>query len=270
MDWSLVRLPGLGHETTAVVIGAGGAVGSETAGALVSMGATVALVTRSEERSAQLANAATGPGKALGFGADVSDPASLADLAARIQTACGSCAALINCAAVGSPRKDFADVSRAEAERIFAVNVFGALDAAKALAPLMDRQGGGKIVNVASIAAERVLPGGGVYGVSKAALVRLSQQLAVELGPRRINVNTVSPGQTPTRLRRWDEAPGEAPEAVTGTPAYSSSSVPLRRRGELADYVGAIVFLCSSLADYVTGVDIAVEGGVRLVRPTAY
>src|SRR5262249_12430204 len=82
-----------------------------------------------------------------------------------------------------------------------------------------------------------------------------------------IRVNSVSPGQTPTVIRTWDGEPGGEPEDTGGS--SGSRAVPLRRRGRLADYVGAVLVLRSELGDYGTGVGIAVEGGLPLRRARA-
>lgn len=268
MDWSGVRLPGVDEESVVVVLGGGGAIGQEAVRAFAASGATTILVTRSPERSAALAAEIDGPGRVIGVSADLADSASLERLAATVLDQVGPPTALVNSAAIGAPRSELAGIARAQVSTIFDVNVVGAFEAAKAVVPAMRANGGGRIVNVSSVAAYRAQPGAAPYGASKAALISLTQHLAVELGPDDITVNSVSPGQTPTKLRGWDEAAGGAPQ-----PMGSSSDVagiPRRRRGRLEDYVGAILFLCSSLADYLTGVDIPVEGGVRLVRAKSY
>lgn len=268
MDWSDVKLPGVDADTVAVVLGGGGAIGGETVRAFACMGATVCLVTRGAGAVAQAPPGAAG--KVRGFVADLAQPASLTALAEEVTRTCGPASVLVNSAAVGATKRDIAEIEHEQAQRIFDVNVLGALNAIKAFVPSMRERGGGKIVNVSSIAAERVVPGGTPYGASKAALGALTRHAAVDLGPSGITVNTVSPGQTPTRLRAWHEEPGRPNVPMESGSGYDNTSVPLRRRGVLEDYVGAILFLCSALADYVTGVDIAVEGGARLVRAKAY
>jgi NAD(P)-dependent dehydrogenase (short-subunit alcohol dehydrogenase family) len=266
--WSAVRLPGVDATSVAIVLGGGGAIGQEVVRAFAAAGATVVLVTRSAERSDALAAEVGGPGRVLGLAADLADTASLQRLVADVVQHAGPPTALVNSAAIGAPRAELTSVPRAEISTLFDVNVVGAFEAAKAVVPAMRANGGGRIVNVSSVAAQRVLPGGAPYGASKAALNSLTQHLAVDLGPDGITVNSVSPGQTPTRLRAWDE-PAGAPAELMGS-AGDVAGIPRRRRGRLEDYVGAVLFLCSSLADYVTGVDIPVEGGARLVRAKGY
>jgi NAD(P)-dependent dehydrogenase (short-subunit alcohol dehydrogenase family) len=264
-DWTQVHLPGIDPATFVVVFGAGGEIGGETARAFAALGATVGLVTRSARRSRALADALGG--RAIALTADLADSDSLRELAATVAQRVGAPDILVNSAAIGAPRGDFSTVDRTQATTIFDINVVGALEAIKAFAGPMRARGGGRIVNVASVAAQRVLPGSSAYGASKAALVSLTQHLAVDLGPDGITVNSVSPGQTPTRLREWDEESGAAPAPVSGG---NAAGVPLGRRGRTSDYVGAILFLCSSLAEYITGVDVPVEGGGRLVRAKSY
>jgi NAD(P)-dependent dehydrogenase (short-subunit alcohol dehydrogenase family) len=268
MSWSDIRLPGVDKESVVIVLGGGGAIGQEAVRAFAASGATTVLVTRSAERSAALAEQVEGPGRVVGLAADLADSASLERLVADVVQQAGGPTVLVNSAAIGAPRTDFTSVTRAQVTAILDVNVVGAFEAAKAVVPAMRARGGGSIVNVSSVAAQRMGAGSAPYSASKAALNTLTQGLAVDLGPEGIRVNSVSPGQTPTRLRAWDEPGGGAPEPMGS--ASDVAGIPRRRRGRLEDYVGAILFLSSSLADYVTGVDIPVEGGGRLVRAKTY
>jgi NAD(P)-dependent dehydrogenase (short-subunit alcohol dehydrogenase family) len=103
-----------------------------------------------------------------------------------------------------------------------------------------------------------------VYGASKAALNRLALQMAVDLGKDGIRVNSVSPGQTPTQLRAFDEPPGTPPREAMSR-RVTGESLPLGRRGQLDDYVGPTLFLLSDMSRYVTGIDVPVEGGALAV-----
>ena len=268
IDWNAVSLPGIDGSTVAIVLGAGGAIGGATAHALAAMGAKVAVVTRDIERSTQLAKSLGASQPPLPAVADLSEPGSLEQLVDRVIDRLGAPAVLVNSAAISAPRRDVTEVSRDEVGRILDVNVVGAYEAVKAVAPAMRAAGYGRIVNIASIAAIRSSHGSVAYGVSKAAVIGLTEQMAVELAADGITVNCVSPGQTPTKLRSIDEAAGTPQEAAAA--GHSADAIPTGRRGRLDDYVGAIVFLSSALADYITGMDISVEGGVRLVRPKSF
>jgi NAD(P)-dependent dehydrogenase (short-subunit alcohol dehydrogenase family) len=93
----------------------------------------------------------------------------------------------------------------------------------------------------------------------------LTRYLAGELSQDGITVNSVSPGQTPTALRTAKDAPGTRPEPA-GRDIYDAPGTPLGRRGVLDDYVGPVLFLASNLAQYVTGANIVVDGGVILTK----
>lgn len=268
IDWHTVSLPGIDSSTVAIVLGAGGAIGGATARALTAMGAKVAIVTRDTERSTQIAKSIGASQPLLPAAADMSEPGSLQQLADQVTDRLGAPTVLVNAAAIGAPRRDVTKVSRDEVSKILDVNVVGAYEAIKAVAPAMRAAGYGRIVNTASVAAIRFTRGGVAYGVSKSAVIGLTEQMAVELAANGITVNCVSPGQTPTKLRSVDEAAGTPQETADGS--NSATAVPLGRRGRLDDYVGAILFLSSALAGYITGMDIQVEGGVRLVRPKSF
>jgi NAD(P)-dependent dehydrogenase (short-subunit alcohol dehydrogenase family) len=114
---------------------------------------------------------------------------------------------------------------------------------------------GGSVVNVASIAGLRPSPGIGLYGVSKAALIRLTTELAVELAPG-IRVNAVAPAVVKTKF---------ATALYEGREEQVSASYPLKRLGVPSDIAGAVTFLLSDEASWITGQTIVLDGGVTLV-----
>ena len=270
VDWRSVSLPGIDSSTVAIVLGAGGAIGGATARALAAMGAAVAVATRDRDRStavaAEITEQAKPPRPALPVVADMASESSLAAMAAEVQEHLGTPTVLVNSAAIGAPHADITEVPRADLSTLFEVNVVGAFGAVAAVAPAMRKAGYGRIVNVGSVAGIKAMRGGVAYGVTKGAVASLTEQLAAELAGDGITVNSVSPGQTPTKLRDIHEAAG-APQGEAGG---SAAAIPVGRRGLLDDYVGAILFLSSGLVGYITGVNIPVEGGVRLVRPKSF
>lgn len=268
IDWHAASLPGIDGSTVAIVLGAGGAIGGATASALAALGAKVAIVTRDIDRSTQIVKSIGASQPLLPAVADMSEPGSLEQMTDQVTDQMGTPTVLVNAAAIGAPRRDVTKVSRDVVSRILDVNVVGAYEAIKAVAPAMRAAGYGRIINTASVAAIRSTPGGVAYGVSKTAVIGLTEQMAVELASGGITVNCVSPGQTPTKLRSIDEAAGSPQESADGS--NNASAIPLGRRGRLDDYVGAILFLSSALSGYITGMDIQVEGGVRLVRPKSF
>jgi NAD(P)-dependent dehydrogenase (short-subunit alcohol dehydrogenase family) len=121
----------------------------------------------------------------------------------------------------------------------------------------METQGGGKIINLTSIAGLRPSPGMGVYSISKAAIIMLTQVLAMELGHANIQINAIAPGVIRTRFS----------QVLWQTPQIAESilkQVPLSRFGEPEDVAGLALYLASSASDYVTGSVFVVDGGMNV------
>src|ERR1700733_3515505 len=155
IDWRSVSLPGIDSSTVAIVLGAGGAIGSATAKALADMGASVAVATRDADRSKKLAAEITGSGSngpVLPVVADMAQDGSLGAMTAEVNHRFGAPTVLVNCAAIAARHQDVADVSRRDVSTLFDVNVVGAYDAVSAVAPFMRAADYGRIVNVASAA----------------------------------------------------------------------------------------------------------------------
>jgi NAD(P)-dependent dehydrogenase (short-subunit alcohol dehydrogenase family) len=151
------------------------------------------------------------------------------------------------------------EISDSSWSRILDTNVAGPLRLARHALPHIATSGGGSMVMISSVNAHVGFAGSGAYGVSKAALEQLTRQLAVEWGPRRITVNAVCPGTVRTdMIRLLLERPG----FLDGVQRAS----PLGRIAEPDDVAGAVLFLLSDLARYVTGHVLAVDGGQTITR----
>jgi dehydrogenase/reductase SDR family protein 4 len=146
------------------------------------------------------------------------------------------------------------DIEEDAWDRIMALNVKGYLLAAQRAARAMAALGRGVIVNVASAAGLRASPGLGAYSVSKAAVIMLTRVLGRELGPLGIRVNGVAPALIETR---FSEALWKNPEILSG---YLRNT-PLGRVGQPEEVAGAVVYLCSDAASYVTGQTLLLDGG---------
>jgi 2-keto-3-deoxy-L-fuconate dehydrogenase len=148
----------------------------------------------------------------------------------------------------------------ADWDRVLAVNLRGALLLTQALLPLFPAAGGA-IVNISSIHARRAFPASLAYACSKAGLLALTRNLALELAERRIRVNAVSPGYIDTRM--WDEYLQHVadPQAVA---ERTAALHPLGRRGMAEDVARAAVYLASDAASFVTGTELVVDGGLTI------
>jgi 3-oxoacyl-[acyl-carrier protein] reductase len=140
-----------------------------------------------------------------------------------------------------------------EWDDVYAVNVRGSYWVARAAYPEMKRQGSGSVVNVSSLACFNTFPGYAHYGSAKSAVIGLTRTLARELGPEWIRVNAVAPGAIPTRAEQQPN-----PEAYHAQVLERQS---LKRRGSPEDIAGAVVFLASDAASFITGQTLLVDGG---------
>ncbi|MFB7251141.1 SDR family NAD(P)-dependent oxidoreductase [Microbacterium sp. NPDC056234] len=252
----------MGGPGIAIVTGAGRGLGHATALALAERGYRVVAAAR----SAEAGEAAVGliedaGGEALALHLDVSDPRSISEGCAGLLPAIAEKWAgstidvLVNNAGVGQ----FAplhEVSAADFDLTFAVNVRGLLLLIQALAPHLSD--GARIVNVSSSLSRHVSPATAVYAASKAAIEALSRSLAVELGPRGIRINTIAPGPTATDFN------GGAMRDDAELRHGLGQQTALGRVGEPSEIADAVVALVSPGMRWVTGERIEVSGGVLL------
>ena len=245
------RLDGL----AALVTGAGGGIGAAGAAALAGAGADIVLVGRNRDKLAAAAGPVEAAGRrALIVEADVTDAAAVKVAAARIAAEFGKIDILFNNAGVTSP-KLLADLPPEEFRRIMAVNVTGAFICAQAFAPGMAARGFGRIINMGSILSGRGMASRSAYCASKAALANLGAALAFELGPQGVTVNTLGATVIVTDLNR--ELVRTQPELYGQVLRRTA----MGRLGELDDLTGALVFLASPAAGFITGQTLYVDGG---------
>lgn len=245
----------------ALITGAARGIGFEFARAYIAEGAQVTLADINGEAVAQAA-ASLGP-QAHAVQMDVTDQASIDAGFAQAIGAMGKLDILVNNAALFTAAP-IAEITRADYDRIFAVNVSGTLFCLQAAARHMIARGaGGRIINMASQAGRRGESLVGVYCASKAAVISLTQSAGVNLIPHRINVNAIAPGVVDGE--HWDHvdslfaryegrAPGEKKRIV-------GAAVPYGRMGTAADLTGMAIFLATDEADYICAQTFGVDGG---------
>jgi len=236
------------------VTGAGGGIGRAVALALAEVGALPVLLDRDEASCAATAAVLAGMGlTAPCIPCDVSDPASVTAAA----KAAGPCDVLVNNAGLLRPGP-IATLPLEEWNRLLSVNLTGYFLCAQAFGAAMLERKKGAIVHVASIASRFPQGFSGAYSVSKAGVVMLSQQLALEWGPSGIRSNVVSPGLVRTPM---SEAFYQAP----GVAERRAEIVPLGRVAVPKDIADVVVWLAGERAGYVNGEDICTDGGVGRV-----
>lgn len=246
----------------AVVTGAGRGLGKAFALKYAEEGAQLLLPDISLERAEQTAaEIRAAGGQAVAMETDIADEASTQAVAEKALSLYGRADILLNNAALsyGIEPRPWDAWTVDLWDRFFSINARGTWLMCKAIAPLMERQGSGKIINVASDVTR--LPPSAVllpYAASKAAIHQITQSLARALGPSGICVNSIAPGMTATEANLIQP---DSEAMFAGTIGMQC----LKRREEPEDLVGAAVFLASDAADFITGQMLVVDGGAVFV-----
>jgi NAD(P)-dependent dehydrogenase (short-subunit alcohol dehydrogenase family) len=241
-------------DRVAIVTGASRGIGLGVAAELVRQGARVCVTARGQEALDAAVAELGGPDVAIGVPGKSDDAGHQAEAVARTIEAFGSLDMLVNNTGINPVYGPIADIDPVAAAKILAVNVLAPLAWTRRARDAWMGEHGGSIVNVASIAGLRPSPGIGMYGISKAALIRLTTELAVELGPR-IRVNAVAPAIVKTKF---------ATVLYEGREEQVAAAYPLRRLGVPEDIAGAVAFLLSDQASWITGQTLVLDGGVTL------
>jgi NAD(P)-dependent dehydrogenase (short-subunit alcohol dehydrogenase family) len=246
----------------AVVTGGGNGIGAATCRAFAAQGARVAVLDRDASAAESVAGGiADRGGNATAHAVDVADRAAFHVAATKIAEAAGGIDVLVNGAGT-TVRQLIRDMRPEDWDRVIAVNLTGAFNGIQAVLPHMRRRGGA-IINVASIAGQRISFGGTAnYSASKAGLLGLTRHAAYELAPDGIRVNAVCPGPTATAF--GGAIPSEETKAVR------AQKIPLGRMCEPEDIADPILFLASPAARMITGVALTVDGGVLVKNDTPY
>ena len=236
----------------AVVTGAAQGIGRAIADGLAAEGARIVVA---DLQGAEDAAAAYPDG--LGLTVDVADEAAVERLVAETVERCGGLDVLVNNAGLYASleMRAFTEIPLEEWNRVMEVNVASMFLTSRAVVPVMREQGGGKIVNISSGTPFRGVPFLLHYVTSKGAIVALTRALAKELGRDSIHVNCVAPGFT------MSDGVKSHPDVVEKLRDVSIASRTLQRDQVPEDVVGAVVFLCTPAADFITGQTMVIDGG---------
>jgi len=252
----------------ALVTGGGTGIGAAIARRFVADGAKVCIAGRRRETLDQVAASLPSDSVAVCPG----DVSRYTDVERMVQTALalgGRLNVLVNNAGMDQdPPANVVDIDPALWHRVIAVNLTGPFFTMKASIPHMIRDGGGSIINVASVGGIRSIPNMPAYVSSKGGLVMLTQQVALDFGPSRIRCNVICPGGVRTAMiegamRHFTKRLGAAD--LEGVFAYFTRDVPLRRVAAPDEIGGVCSFLASDDASYVTGVVLPADGGTAIV-----
>jgi 3alpha(or 20beta)-hydroxysteroid dehydrogenase len=232
----------------ALITGAARGMGAAHARALAREGAVVAIADIAAEPGERLAAELRG---ASYHDHDVTDAAAWEELVSTVERTHGPIDVLVNNAGV-QVRSAGIEADDEEWAKVTAVNQRGVFLGMRAVIPGMVRNGGGSIINVASVAALVGLPGSIPYQASKAAVLGLTRGAAVSYGPDNVRVNAICPGLVVTAMTE-----SASPAAVEGLKAQ----IPLRRDGRPDEISAAVVFLASDESSYITAVALPIDGG---------
>jgi len=249
------------RDRVALVTGAAQGIGLAIAQELHARGGRVLLV---DCNAAGLANAIAcnfedDRSRVHSFVADLGHPDCIEELSVKVAAAVPNIDVLVNNAGMESDTP-FGKISVEIFNRLVAVNLRAPLLITQALAPLFPADGGA-IVNISSVHADHAFPNSIPYACSKAGLVALTRNLALELAPRKIRVNGVCPGYIDTPM--WDEwlRSAEDPDAVA---RQTQELHPLGRRGMPQDVAMAVAYLAGPQSAWVTGTCLVVDGGLTV------
>jgi NAD(P)-dependent dehydrogenase (short-subunit alcohol dehydrogenase family) len=246
--------------TGQVVIVSGGSrgIGRSIALAFAEAGAQVVVSSRKQEAVDDVVRTIKDRGgKALGVAAHVGEEEAVATLIESAVEAFHGVDIVVNNAGTNPHFGPLLTATTSLWDKIMEVNLRGAFFVCRQVTPIMQERGGGKIINMASIAGIAPQPAMGIYSISKAGVIMLTKALAQELGQSNIQVNALAPGIIKTRFSSvlW-QTPSIA-RAIEG-------HTPLGRMGEVDDVVGAALYLASPLSNYVTGEVLVVDGGMSV------
>lgn len=243
---------------TAVISGAASkrGIGLCTARMFAEHGARVAILDLQLGASQEAAASLPGEGH-IGLACDVTDKDACASAADAAHAAFGQLDILVNNAGITQPIK-FLAIAPENYDAVMDVSLRGMLYLSQAVIPFMKAQGGGSIVCMSSVSAQR---GGGIFGgphysAAKAGVLGLAKAMAREFGPDQIRVNSITPG-----LIQTDITGGMMTDAIR---TEILKGIPLNRLGDAADVAGACLFLVSDLSSYLTGTVIDVNGGMLI------
>ena len=239
-----------------LITGASRGIGKAIAEAYADAGAKVVLTSRTQETLDEVAaEIESNGGTALPVAAHVGEMDAIQELLATVADAYGGVDVLINNAATNPHFGPMLTAEESHWDKTFDVNVKGYWRMIKACAPTMRQRGGGKVINIASVAGQQPMAGMGIYGVTKAGVLMLTEQLGAELASMNVQVNAIVPGFIKTKFSKaiWDN--DQLSESVM-------KATPQHRMADPSELTGLAMYLGSDESNFVTGTAFRIDGGL--------
>ncbi len=251
---------GLEHKVVIVTGGAGG-IGAALCARFAAEGAAVAVFDLDAEAGEKVAaDIRAAGGKAIAYAVDISDLERVGAAVAKTEQELGPIDVLVNNA--GWDRAcPFLDTDAALWQKIVAINLMGPLNMHHAVLKGMRARGQGRVVNISSDAGRVGSSGESVYSACKGGIIAFSKTMARELARKSININVVCPGPTDTAMFRDFAGAGEGAEKLKSALV---KAIPFGRLGQPDDIAGAVCFLASDDAAFITGQVLSVSGGLTM------
>jgi NAD(P)-dependent dehydrogenase (short-subunit alcohol dehydrogenase family) len=246
------------HGRVAVISGAASGIGQASAVRLANDGAKVVVVDRANaQQTLDLITASGGAARAIVC--DVSNPESVAALKTEVESKIGQCDILVNNAGI-FPTQRFEDITFEDWRHVLSVNLDSMFLMTRAFASGMRQRRWGRVINIASDTVSLLVPDFVHYITSKAGVIGFTKSTATEFGPQAVTANAIAPGltRTPGALSR-KEAGGMTNDELFALQANMQS---IKRSEEVSDLVGAVSFIASDDAAFITGQTLYVNGGI--------
>jgi NAD(P)-dependent dehydrogenase (short-subunit alcohol dehydrogenase family) len=249
----------------ALITGGGQGIGSALAERFVADGARICITGRSQEKLDRIARALP-PGSVTTCSGDVKEYTAVQKMVDATLAFGGRIDVLVNNAGI-DPGGSVVDLDPALWREVLETNLTGPFLLMKAAIPRMIKQGGGSIINISSLGGLRCLPTMPAYAASKAGLIMLTQQAALDYGPHKVRCNVVCPGGTRTAMLEHSlgQLQGVLQTDVDGVFKVVSSGVPLRRFAAPEEITGICSYLASDDSAFMTGSVLLIDGGSHVV-----
>ena len=245
----------------AIVTGGGRGIGKAIVQGFAKAGARVAITSRKmDDLETTAAEIKAFGGEAFPVQAHLGKMEEINRMVCAVMDKFGRIDILVNNAGTAPALASVLDSEERLWETIINLNMKGLYFTSQAVARIMKKQGGGKIINIASVDGFKPEPGVSIYSISKAGVRMVTKAFAMELAPFNIQVNTIAPGPIDTKMlnSHWVNLPPEEAKKQKGTMAEMTA---MGRIGEPEEIAGAAVYLASAVSSYITGAEIIIDGG---------